>query len=48
MCIRIYVANLAKYNEGRLVGRWIDLPAYDLWEQVEEMLAGAEEGAIHD
>ena len=48
MSIRIYVASLAKYNEGRLVGRWIDLPAYDLWEQVEDMLAGDEEWAIHD
>ena len=38
----------AKYNEGRLVGIWIDLPAYDLWEQVEEMLNGDEEWAIHD
>ena len=48
MSIKIYVASLAKYNEGRLVGRWIDLPAYDLWEQVEEMLSGDEEWAIHD
>lgn len=48
MCIRIYVASLAKYNEGKLVGIWIDLPAVDLWEQVEEMLDGDEEWAIHD
>jgi len=48
MIIRIYVASLAKYNEGRLVGTWIDLPADDLWEQVEEMLDGDEEWAIHD
>lgn len=48
MSIRIYVASLAKYNEGRLVGTWIDLPADDLWEQVEEMLDGDEEWAIHD
>jgi hypothetical protein len=26
MEIRIYVANLAKYNDGFLVGEWIDLP----------------------
>lgn len=25
--IRIYVANLGKYNEGELVGGWLDLPA---------------------
>ncbi|WP_277057567.1 antirestriction protein ArdA [Trichlorobacter lovleyi] len=48
MCIRIYVASLAKYNEGRLVGRWIDLPCDDLWKQVEEMLDDDEEWAIHD
>lgn len=24
--LRIYVANLGKYNEGELVGAWIDLP----------------------
>ena len=48
MSIRIYVASLAKYNSGRLVGRWIDLPADDLWEQVEDMLDGDEEWAIHD
>ena len=48
MSIRIYVASLAKYNSGRLVGTWIDLPADDLWEQVEEMLDGDEEWAIHD
>jgi antirestriction protein len=48
MSIRIYVASLAKYNEGRLVGRWIDLPADDLWEKVEEMLGEDEEWAIHD
>lgn len=25
--LKIYVANLEKYNEGELVGKWIDLPA---------------------
>lgn len=24
--MKIYVANLAKYNEGELVGEWFDLP----------------------
>lgn len=27
--LRIYIANLGKYNEGELVGAWIDLPAYE-------------------
>lgn len=46
--IRIYVANLAKYNAGILKGAWIDLPAADLWEQVQEILGEDEEHAIHD
>ena len=28
--IRIYVANLGKYNEGELVGGWLSLPASDV------------------
>ena len=46
--IRIYVANLAKYNEGFLRGKWIDLPAADMWEQVREILGDDEEWAIHE
>lgn len=46
--IRIYVANLAKYNDGILKGAWIDLPAADLWGQVQEILGNDEEYAIHD
>ena len=33
--IRIYIANLGKYNEGYLVGEWIDLPATE--EELEEL-----------
>ncbi|WNM67891.1 ArdA-like antirestriction protein [Mycobacterium phage Discoknowium] len=51
---RIYVADLAAYNEGSLVGAWIDLEAYsgDL-EALEAavkavLLDGNEEWAIHD
>lgn len=25
--LRIYIANLGKYNEGELLGKWIDLPS---------------------
>ncbi len=46
MSIKVYVASLAKYNSGRLVGVWIDLPSDDLWEQVEEMLAGDEDSDL--
>ena len=33
--IRIYIANLGKYNEGYLVGEWIDLPATE--EELEDL-----------
>ncbi|GAB2695058.1 antirestriction protein ArdA [Aliiglaciecola aliphaticivorans] len=53
--IRIYVACLAAYNNGKLHGVWIDATqdVEDIQEQVNEMLAsspeqGAEEWAIHD
>lgn len=52
---RIYVADLAAYNNGHLHGTWIDATedAEDLWDQIHQMLArspipGAEEHAIHD
>jgi len=46
--IRIYVADLAKYNSGELHGKWIDLPNDNLWGEVQEMLGSNEEWAIHD
>ena len=54
--IRIYVADLAAYNNGFLHGVWIDatLDMGDIQEQVSEMLKAtpldeeAEEYAIHD
>lgn len=57
MCdeIRIYVADLAAYNSGKLYGIWIDatLDVEEIEAQVHKMLAGspesyAEEWAIHD
>jgi len=57
MCneIRIYVADLAAYNNGKLHGVWIDATQDldDIQEQVNTMLAqspelDAEEYAIHD
>lgn len=52
---RIYVASLADYNAGRLVGRWIDADQEPeaIWEDITGMLAQspepiAEEWAIHD
>ena len=35
---RIYVADLACYNNGLLVGGWIDLPSIDIDEEIKEIL----------
>jgi antirestriction protein len=52
---RVYVASLSDYNNGRLIGRWLDaaVEPEDLAHEVENMLAasptaGAEEWAIFD
>lgn len=52
---RVYVACLASYNAGELVGRWLDVPedAETLESEIRDMLRaspvpGAEEWAIHD
>lgn len=34
--LKIYVTNLGKYNEGYLVGKWLELPATE--EQIENTL----------
>lgn len=53
--IRIYVADLAAYNNGKLHGVWINATddLDDIWNQVNQMLAESPEGfaeeyAIHD
>ena len=53
--IKIYVADLAAYNNGKLHGVWIDATQAldDIQEQINELLANspeddAEEYAIHD
>lgn len=57
---RIYVADLAAYNEGKLIGEWLDLSDYSSGEEVmeaiqdllkkwsEEQGVEREEYAIHD
>jgi len=51
---RIYVADLEAYNNGRLVGQWLDLSDYndadELNDAIQELLNGwgKEEYAIHD
>jgi antirestriction protein len=47
--IRLWIANLGKYNEGESVGEWFTLPVE--WEEVAEAIglnAQYEEWAIHD
>lgn len=48
--INIYVANLSKYNEGRLVGEWLELPMHEdnMNEILDKILGSDEEYAIHD
>lgn len=33
--LRIYLTNLGKYNEGMLVGEWVDLPVSE--EELEKV-----------
>lgn len=48
--VNIYVANLAKYNEGELVGDWIALPKSmdEINAGIKQILGNDEEIAIHD
>ncbi len=47
---KIYLTNLAKYNQGRLVGKWIDLPLpeEDLQKSLEDILGNDQEAFITD
>ncbi len=51
--IKIYLANLGKYNEMELVGKWVTLPLEDTLENILKSI-GVEDGteyeefAIHD
>lgn len=35
--IKVFVTNLGKYNEGELIGEWLDLPATD--DEIDELLS---------
>ena len=45
MEIKIYLTNLAKYNQGRLIGKWLELPLTDeeLKTEIREVLGNDEE-----
>jgi antirestriction protein len=53
---KIYIADLAAYNNGVLRGVWLDLDEYDTKEEIDEAIAeflaesthGGEEWEIHD
>lgn len=48
---RIYIANLGKYNEGILQGKWFDLPLCETWDEIKARIGlndEYEECAIHD
>lgn len=50
--LNIYIANLGKYNEGQLVGKWLELPCSDeeIFNTLKEIGINKEyeEYAIHD
>lgn len=50
MSIAIYLTNLHKYNEGELVGKWVELPISedDIQEELDEVLGDDEEYFITD
>lgn len=50
MEIKIYLTNLAKYNEGYLVGEWVELPMDEdeLQDKLAEILGDDEEYFITD
>lgn len=37
MEFRVFITNLGKYNEGELVGKWLDLPCADLDAELAEI-----------
>ena len=47
--LNIYIANLAEYNNGKLVGDWISLPSEkNNFEDFLKTIGNPEEYAIHD
>ena len=45
---KIYLSNLAKYNEGKLIGKWIELPCTNLDAELKAILGDDEEYFITD
>ena len=34
---RVFITNLGKYNEGKLIGKWLDLPCEDIEEELSSI-----------
>lgn len=47
MTFKIYLTNLGKYNEGELVGKWVDMFDHEEWEKELESI-GVEEGTNYE
>lgn len=37
MEFKVFITNLGKYNEGELVGKWLDLPCADIEAELAEI-----------
>jgi len=37
--MKIYLTNLGAYNSGKLLGKWVDLPSYDIQAEIDEVVA---------
>ena len=46
MQMKIFLTNLGKYNEGELVGKWFDLPIYDIEDALLEI--GVAENTMYE
>lgn len=46
MQMKIFLTNLGKYNEGELVGKWLDLPIYDIEDALLEI--GVAENTMYE
>ena len=46
MEFKVFITNLGKYNEGELVGKWIDLPCANIEDELAEI--GVEPGSTYE
>lgn len=43
---KIFITNLGKYNEGRLIGKWLELPCDNLQKELESI--GVKKGSAYE